>query len=196
MRFSSSAMDFPMLVRTLESRKPLRDRLFVLILVVTAIAMGAQVVYRHLATQQATATVADVRPYCEKVSCSWGKCNTRTHINCEEADRLESTDMHIQRSWSGQSAFIARDQEAKLIFLGRDGNERTTWVTFERLGIASARIGDSRSIHYIDGSSPEVVNQPSLYLSIVGIIVLLVMVKFGIGMAQRSAGSQGVGTAV
>jgi hypothetical protein len=33
---------FPMLVRTLESRKPLRDRLFVLILVATAIAMGAR----------------------------------------------------------------------------------------------------------------------------------------------------------
>lgn len=179
-----------MKVRTLESPEPLRDRLFVVVLIVMAVAMSNDVVARYLATEQATAAITEVRPFCEKVTCAWGKCNQRQRINCEMAEQLRSTDSHIQRGLNRESAYTVVDQEARLVFLGSDGAERTTWAAVRKIGMAGARVGDSIAIHYIDGSTPQVVPPPSLFLTIVSIVVLFAIVKYGRGLAQRFAASR------
>lgn len=152
---------------------PIRSWVFTVI----AVATIGYVAYRYVATQPAEGEITAFRPYCELISCHWGKCNSRRNMACEEVpDPLPS------------HQFVRHIRQAQVQFTGRDGQSRTVWEEQGRLGIGSkARIGDSVSLHYIDGFSgePEVAPRPNLFMSLFGIAAFLFFLSIGARMKSR-----------
>lgn len=138
--------------------------------VLVALATTGYVAYRYLATQGSEGKIVAVRPYCELVTCSWGKCNQRQRMACTEIPGTLQSNQNVRRF-----------QEGRIEFAGRDGQMRGAWAEFSKFPRGTVRVGDSVSIHYVDGfgEEPEITGQPSLFLSIIGIAALVFFLSVG-----------------
>lgn len=141
-----------------------------LLLTLIAVAVTGYFSYRYLATQAAEAEIAAVRPYCELVTCSWGKCNRRERLACHDVPATLKPEQHVRRF-----------HEARVEFVGSDGQFRAAWVEFAKLDKTGAKVGDRIAIHYIDSFSeePEITPRPSLVLTTFGVAAFLVFLSFG-----------------
>lgn len=156
-------------VRTTGIRLPFGSLLFTLI----AVATVGYFSYRYLATRASEAQVSAVRPYCELVTCRWGKCNSRRQMACEEIPSPLETDQHVRHF-----------DQARVEFVGSDGRHRAAWAELGRTVRHSARVGDRISVHYIDGfgPEPEITSRPNLFLSLFGIAAFLFFLSIGARM--------------
>lgn len=159
------------------SRKPGLSMPFgSLLLTLIAVATAGYFSYRDLATRGAEAEVSAVRPYCELISCSWGKCNRRQQMACADLPASLEPNQHVRQF-----------EQARLEFVGSDGQSRAAWAESTRLENSKVHVGDRIAIHYIDGfgSEPEITQPSSLFTTIFGIAAFLFFLSIGARLQQQ-----------
>lgn len=141
-----------------------------LFFVLIAVATTGYIAYRYLATHGSEGKIVAVRPYCELVTCKWGKCNQRQRMACIDIPGTLQSNQNVRRF-----------QEGRVEFIGGDGQIRGVWAEFSKFPRGTVRVGDVVNIHYIDGfgEEPEITGRPSLFLSIVGIVAFVFFLSIG-----------------
>ncbi len=159
------------------SRKPGLSMPFSsLLLTLIAVATAGNFSYRYVATSGAEAEVSAVRPYCELISCRWGKCNSRQQMACADLPVSLEHDQHVRQF-----------EQARLEFVGSDGKRRAAWADSSRLDKSKVHVGDRIAIHYIDGfgSEPEITPPRNLFTTVFGIAAFLYFLSIGARLRQK-----------
>lgn len=140
------------------------------ILTLIAVAAVGYHCYRYLATRAVEAEIAAVRPYCQLVTCKWGKCGRGERLACSEVSATLGPDQRVRRF-----------EEAKMEFNGRNGQRRAVWAEIGTVIEGRVRVGDNVNVHIIDllGGEPEVTNRPSLLLTLFGLGAFLFFLSIG-----------------
>ncbi|MCB1519962.1 MAG: hypothetical protein KDJ37_05225 [Hyphomicrobiaceae bacterium] len=97
-----------------------------------------------MTTKNVVASVVDVKPLCQKQSCNLGKCRWRK-IQCDAMPALEAAGTQVRSR-----------PYAKLQFVDSKGREREKWVSFSKLEIDRAEIGDHVTVVYRGNGRPYV----------------------------------------
>jgi len=153
-----------------------------MLLTVIAVATTGYLAYRYLATHSADGKIVAVRPYCELVTCSWGKCNSRERMACTDLPDMLHSNQHVRRF-----------DEGRVEFSGRGGQSRASWAELGKLGKGRVRVGDRVAIHYIDGfgAEPEITAKPSFFLTSIGIGAFLFFLSIGARLKRSRWETQG-----
>lgn len=143
---------------------------------VIAVAMTGYFSYRYLATESAEAEITAIRPSCELVTCNWGKCGSRQRMACLGVPATLASNQYVRRF-----------QEARLQFVGSDGQYRATWTEFGKLNKGDVAVGDRMTIDYFDGfgKEPEVTARPSLFMTVFGLGAFLFFLSIAARLHQR-----------
>lgn len=145
---------------------PFGSALFTLI----ALAVVGYHSYLYLAVQAAEAEILAVRPYCQLITCNWGKCSRGERMACVDVPATLDPEQRVRRF-----------QEARVEFIDRYGQRRAAWTEIGRGIQGGARVGDRVSVHFIDhlGGEVEVTNRPSLFLTVFGLAAFLFFLSIG-----------------